>query len=457
MKKVSRRSFVQTSITAATAAIFIPGLKSCSPNSKLNIAIIGVGNRGAANLRGLPVDKDGNKLDNIVALCDVDDEHTAESYALYPNAKRFKDYRVMMDQIGKEIDAVVVSTPDHCHFTAAMSAMQLGKHVYVEKPLAHNIWQLRTLKKAAKYYDVVTQMGNQGHTTEGIRLVKEWYDAGVLGDVREVIAWCGQPQFQAPRYFLKPETYPPAPAEIPAGLDWDLWLGPAKNRHYSDIYIPRTWRGWYDFGNGALGDWACHTLDAPFWALDLGIPSSVNSEFKKETYPDLTPEQSILQYEFPARGNKPPVSLKWYEGGLLPENRPEWGLDELSTYGMIMVGDKKTLMTGGTPNNPKLLLPKDEWEAFTKAIPKRTIPRVPDGKPQIEWVDCIKNGNVPGSNFEYSADLTEMTLLGVMAQRFNTLIEYDKDKMKVVNHPEFDVYVKEPARDGWVYGEELWS
>ncbi len=459
MKNLNRRSFVKTAATISAGAMILPTLKSCSPNSKLNLAFIGVGGRGSANIAACDQkDEKGVSLHNIVALCDVSEESAAEGFNAYPKAKRFSDFRVMLDKMGKEIDAVVIAIPDHSHFAATMAAMQLGKHVHVEKPLAHNIWQLRTLKKAAKHYGVITQMGNQGHTTEGIRFVKEWYDAGVLGDVREIHAWFNGPDFNPKGYFLKPDTYPPTGQPVPAGLDWETWLGPNSDRPYSPYYLPRFWRGWYEFGNAELGDWACHTLDAPFWSLDLGMPTSVDSIIRTPSPEGFVSDQSKLQFNFPARGNKPPVTLHWYEGGLQPENRPEWNMPELPGSGMVMVGDKKSLMTGGRPNKPRLVGSDEEWLEFSKAIPKRTIPRVAEEDPQGEWINAITGkGPMPGSTFDYAADLTEMALVGVMAQRFDTTIEYDAANMKVTNHPDFDQYIKEPVKEGWSYGEELWS
>lgn len=459
MKNLSRRSFMKTAAAASAGAMILPTLKSCSPNSKLNLAFIGVGGRGGANINGCNMlDENGVALNNIVALCDVSEERAASGFEQFPNAKRFTDFRVMFDKMGKDIDAVVIATPDHTHFPATMAAMQLGKHVMVEKPLAHNIWQLRTLRKAADHYGVITQMGNQGHTTEGIRFVKEWYEAGVLGEVKEVIAWFNGPHFSEKGYFNKPDNYPPVGETVPSGLDWDSWIGPAKDRPYSHFYLPKWWRGWYEFGNGELGDWACHTLDAPFWALDLGMPTSVDSIVRSPSAEGYVSDQSQLEFNFAARGNKPAVKLHWYEGGLQPENRPEWGLDQLPGSGMIMVGDKKSLATGGRPNEPRLLGSDEEWLEFTKAIPKRTIARVDEENPQAEFIKAIKGeGAKPGSSFDYSARLTEMASVGVMAQRFDTCIEYDAENMKVTNHPEFDEYIKEPVREGWSYGEDLWS
>lgn len=459
MKNVSRRSFVKTAAAVSAGAMILPTLKSCSPNSKLNLAFIGVGGRGGANIKGCNMmDENGVPLNNIVALCDVSEDRAASGFDQFPNAKRFTDFRVMFDKMGKDIDAVVIATPDHTHFPATMAAMQLGKHVMVEKPLAHNIWQLRTLRKAADHYGVITQMGNQGHTTEGIRFVKEWYEADVLGEVTEVIAWFNGPHFSEKGYFNKPNNYPPVGETVPAGLDWDSWVGPAKDRPYSHFYLPKWWRGWYEFGNGELGDWACHTLDAPFWALDLGMPTSVDSIVRSPSGEGYVSDHSQLEFNFAARGNKPAVKLHWYEGGLKPEIRPEWEVDELPGSGMIMVGSKKSLGTGGRPNQPKLLGSDEEWMEFTKAIPKKTIPRVDEENPQAEFIKAIKgDGAKPGSSFDYSARLTEMASVGVMAQRFDTRIEYDAKNMKVTNHPEFDQYIKEPVRDGWAYGEDLWK
>lgn len=458
MKKVSRRSFVKTASFASAGVMILPNLTAYSPNSKLNLAFIGVGGRSGANIRGC-VQKDAKGVDanNVVALCDVSDERAADGYNAYPKAKRFTDFRKMLDQMGNEIDAVVISTPDHTHFAATMAAMQLGKHVYVEKPLAHNIWELRTLKKAAKHYGIISQMGNQGHTTEGIRFVKEWYEAGVLGEVREVIAWNGGAQFRETGYYLKPNHFPPPPQTVPQGLDWDSWLGPAEERPYSRYYLPRFWRGWYDFGNGQLGDWACHTLDAPFWALNLGMPASVQSIFKSSSVEGFIADQSQLQFNFPARGNQPPVTMHWYEGGIKPANRPEWGLKELPGSGMILVGSKKSLMTGARPNDPKLLVSEEEWKAFSENMPEKKIPRVNHEDPQGEWMKAIKgDGPMPGSTFDYAADLTEMALVGVLAQKLHADLEYDAANMKITNHKGLDRYIKEPVREGWSYGEELW-
>jgi len=455
--KQTRRDFIKSAGAFSAGAFFIPNLIHYSPSNRLNIAVIGVGGQGRANWSRLINQKDPGWNENIVALCDVDLNRAADGFKTMPNARRFKDFRVMFDKMHKEIDAVMVCTPDHVHFPAAMAAMELGKHVIVEKPLAHNVWQLRTLQKAAKHYKVITQLANQGHATNGIRQVKEWYEAGILGNVTEVIAWFDGPAFGKGMYFNKPESFPPAEQPVPEYFDWDLWLGPAAYRPYNGVYAPKTWRGWFDFGNGELGDWCCHTLDAPFWSLDLGMPDVVETEFKTPV-PDtgFVSDQAIIRWDFPKRRDKVPVTLRWYEGGLKPENRPEWNLKNLPGSGMIMVGDKHCLMTGGRPNDPKILLPGEEWTEFQKNLPAQTIPRVFEENPQREWIEAIKNNTLPGSNFDYSAKLVEMSIIGVLAQRFNTRIEYDAANMKVSNHPELAVYIKEPVRKGWEYGEKLW-
>ena len=381
MTNLTRRSFIAKTATLAAGAALLPGLSGCKPG-KVNIAFIGVGGRGQDHWSDC-------MSENVVALCDVNDVAAAEGFKTFPNAKRFKDFRVMFDKMANEIDAVIIATPDHVHFPAAMAAMQLGKHVYVEKPLAHNIWQIRTLRKAAKHYNVINTMGIQGHALMGIRYVKEWYEAGILGDVKEVLAWFEGPQFDPKGYFTKPDSYPPKEEQVPAGLDWDLWVGPAAMRPYNSTYLPRFWRSWYDFGNGGLGDWGCHTLDAPFWSLDLGMPLSVDPLLRSPSPEGFVSDKSVLKFEFEARGTKPPVTLTWFDGGEKPENRPEWGLKEVPGRGMIMVGEKASLITGGRPANPKLLIPDAEWDHFTKNLPKETIPRV-EGGPVVSGLRQLK-------------------------------------------------------------------
>ena len=457
MNYFNRRGFLKTSALLAGATLIGPTLLSCqNPNSKLNIAVIGVGGRGRANYNPIL------ETENIVAMCDVDDIRAKDGYekikSSFPDVKKFSDFRVMFDKMHKEIDAVIISTPDHTHFAPAMIAMELGKHVYMEKPLAHNVWECRTLKKAAKYYNIVSQMGNQGHTTNGVRQIKEWYEAGILGEVKEVHAWIGSFDFRPGHYWSMPESFPPPKQEIPKNLNWDLWLGPAKSRDYNSVYVPKSWRGFFDFGNGQLGDWSCHTLDGPFWALNLGMPSEIKSYAENRINDHhFVCEKSIVTYKFPKRVDRQEVTMKWYEGGYKPEINPAWPINELAGAGMIMVGSKNSLITGGRPNNPRLLVSDEEWNEFQNNMPKQTIPRLKwgDETPVHEWIDAIKNNYLPESNFSYGAELTEMALLGTLSQRFASRIEYDSENMRITNRPDINEYLKEPARDGWRYGESI--
>jgi len=452
MKNNSRRSFIKYTSALSSGLLIIPSLYGYSANNRLNVAVIGVGGRGQANWSRVP-------QENIVAMCDVDDNRAKDGYKLHPKVRKFKDFRVMFDKMHKEIDAVIISTPDHTHFAATMAAMELGKHVYVEKPLAHNVWELRTLKKAAKYYGIVSQMGNQGHTTNGIRLIKEWYEAGILGQVKEVHAWIGSFNFRPGHYWTKPESFRPPKHPVPDYLDWDLWLGPAKFRDFNSAYAPKSWRGFYDFGNGQLGDWSCHTLDGPFWSLDLGMPKSINVDVTNPmTKQNFVSEKSIVTYSFEKNKKRPPVTLKWYEGGLKPELYKEMGIDKMKSFdrqGMVMVGDKNSLITGGRPNNPRLVMSDSDWDDFKRNAPEKTIPRIKDETPVEEWVHAIKNDTLPLSNFEYGASLTEMAVLGCLAQRFNANLDYDSKNMKIINRPDVDRFIKPTVRKGWSYGDNF--
>ena len=255
-KYMNRRSFVK-STAIATSAFALPRFSIAEPGKtkKINVAVVGVAGMGGYALGEAA-------KENLVAMCDVDDARAANAFKRFPNVPRFKDFRSMLDKLGKDIDAVSISTPDHTHFAAAMAAMERGKHVFIQKPLAHNIWQVRTLRKAARHYKVITQMGNQGHTFTGMRRIKEWVDAGVVGDVREVITWTNRPN---PPWFVPPSSFPPVTGPAPTTLDWDLWQGPVQSQDYSADYVPVKWRGWWKYGCGALGDIGCHTFDAPFW------------------------------------------------------------------------------------------------------------------------------------------------------------------------------------------------
>lgn len=430
---------------ALTLGSFAIGKPGPSANSKLNLGLIGVGGVAKWILPSL-------EQHNFVALCDVDNTSAALAYEKYSGVPTFKDFRVMFDKMGDQIDAVVINTPDHIHFPATMAAMERGIHVFVQKPATHDIWQCRTLLKAADKYDVVTQMGNQGHATEGIRLAKEWYDAGVLGEVREVIAWTNRPSSALHNQL---HIHDSPKEEVPPSLDWDLWLGPVPYHHYSKYYAPGHWRWYWDFGSGALGDIGCHTLDTAIWALGLGIPNRVDVEFDGQG----DRPNSIVTYHFPARGSQPPVRVKWYEGlSEAPvDYLPAPTTKAESEGGLIMVGSKQTFYHYDMrPNSVKLLMSDDEWREFRRALPKKTIPRVKGGITG-DWANGIINGTTPCSSFEVSLPLTELILLGVVAQRAGHSIEWDEQTMTVPGHPELDTIVKQPVRAGWGYGEHLWA
>lgn len=450
----SRRRFLKTS-AAAAAALSLPRLAftqtSPAATSKIQVACIGIGNRGwyaVSELLKLP-------MVQIVAVCDVDETLVAETrkkaselgYPDFAQVPLFKDYREMFAKMGDRIDAVTVSTPDHHHYPATMMALQRRKHVYVEKPLTHTVGEARALRLEAKKAGVITQMGNQGRATEGIRLIREWTQAGVLGDVRNVVAW--SPEFPE-LYYRRPKSLLVAAEKPPATLDWDLWLGPAEKRPYNSIYAPRTWRGWWDFGCGMLGDWACHTLDGPWWALDLGSPEWVEAESGPLSSVNV-PEWSEVTYQFPARGERPPVVLKWLEGSRKKPSAPSIWDPKLPfpERGMLMLGDKNVLFSpNGRPDSPRLL-PDTVMETFKRNRPAPTLPRVLGG-PVKEWIDSIYGiGPTPGSNFDYSVPLTEMVLLGVVAQRTGKRIEWDSINGQITNDPTLNRYIDIVARDGW--------
>ena len=446
-----RRTFLRTS-TLAAGALGLPRLSvartGAAPSGTIGIAVVGAGGMGSYAVEQAATER-------FVAICDVDDQRACPAYEKHPGVPRFRDFRVMLDKLHKDIDAVAISTPDHTHFPIAMAAMELGKHVFVQKPLAHNIWQVRTLQKAARRYRVITQMGNQGHTFEGMRRIKEWVDAGVIGEVRQVVTWTNRPNDP---WFIPPRSFPPATMCPPADLDWDLWQGPVAAREYSRAYVPITWRGWWAYGCGSLGDIGCHTFDAPFWALNLGAPTRVRAFSEPPPGPGFVSMNSVVSYEFPARGDKPPVTLTWYEKGFdVPKPRRwEAGKPLPVEGGMYMEGTKETLFHAGMRPESPMLTPAERFMAMKGELRNiGKLPPVGDG-PIEEWIRAIKGeGPMPGSSFDYAAPLTEVVLLGALAQRTGRTIDWDAEAMRVVGQPELDPLIKEPAREGWRYGEGL--
>ncbi len=457
-QNLSRRNFLRNTTLSALGASVLPrfsiGKAGPSANSKVNVACVGIGHMGNAAVESA-------LGENLVAICDVDWRADATIWgermpilraAENPKAGKFTDFRRMLDKMGNEIDAVLVSTPDHTHFPIGMAAMEAGKHVFIQKPLAHNIWQVRTLRKAMHRYGVKTVMGNQGHTIEGIRRIKEWVDAGVLGEVREVHCWTDRP---IEPWFVKPDRIPVEGQRAPKGLDWDLWQGPVSRRRFSDAYVTQRWRGWWDYGVGALGDIGCHCLDAPFWALKLGLPSAVDVELDEPANDQYTPFGAHVTYHFPARGEMPPVTLHWWEGRPRPPMLD--GMKELPSNGMYMLGSKEILYHEDMRPYSPMLWPRERMQDYRSILKDKTIPRV-QGGPFAELFRDIKGeGPQCGSNFDYAAPLTEVILLGSLAIRAGHRIEWDAKTMTVSNRPELSNWIKEPVRKGWNYGEGLWS
>jgi len=455
---MKRRTFLAKGAGAIAASTLFPrfsiGKTGPSANSKVNVAFIGSGGWIAQQ----PYEQ-GCKDENLVAFCDADRSHCAENMKNWRTTQPFfDDYRVMLDKMHKQIDAVVVSTPDHTHFPATMAAMERGIHVYTQKPLTHNVWQARTLEKARKRYKVTTQMGNQGHAGDSIRKSVEAYRAGVIGEVSEVFAWNGGPEMGG-RHFDNPSKMPPPVSPIPEGLSWDLWLGPAKKRPFYRGYLPYKWRAFYDFGSGILADWGTHTFDTPVWTLDLDPPTVVECLDRRESLKGVVPAGSRIEYHFPANDKRGPVKLYWFDG---PQDWSKVGrIDkfeaENATYlgrACWMVGTKG-MIGCDTHAGSSTVAPGPLRKEYQANPPKESIPRV-SGGPFREWLRAIKGaGPEPGSNFSYSAKLTEIILLGVLAQRFNTRIEWDARNARITNHPELNVFVKEPVRKGWEYGETL--
>ena len=445
-----RRSFLTGLAGLGISFTIVPrhvlgGVGFTPPSERVNVAGIGAGGMGGGDIATHA--KNGA---NIVALCDVDDERGAGSFRAFPKAKRYKDFRELIDKEAKNIDAVSVGTPDHTHAVAAMAAIRAGKHVYCQKPLTHTLHECRKLTKAAKAAGVMTQMGNQGHASEGARLTNEWIQAGVIGEVREVHVWSDRAGRLWKQGIGRPAETPP----IPKGLDWNLWLGPASERPYHPAYVPANWRGWMDFGTGALGDMGCHIIDHPVWALGLGAPTSVEARStldgsvlegnkpNQETYPIA----SIVTYEFPARGNQPAVRMTWYEGGLMPPAPVEMPTGRrLHDNGVLYVGSKGKLHHGSHGGMPEV------WpvtlQEQSKLVPK-TMERSPGH--YEEWLLACKGGPKPISNFDYAGPLTETVLLGVLALRApGTRIEWDSEKLRVTNVSDLNRYVQTEYRSGW--------
>lgn len=473
-----RRTFLKNGLTLATGFYILPrhvlgGPGFLAPSDKLLIAGIGVGGKGESDLNNF---FKGGKAD-IAILCDVDEKRAMKSRERFPKAKFYHDYREMLEKEHKNIDAVSVSGPDHVHAIQALAAMQLGKHVYVQKPLTHTIYEARVLTRAADQYKVVTQMGNQGASGEGVRQIQEWYDAGSIGDVHTVYIFTDRPVWP------QGIAWPTQTAQIPDTLKWDLWLGPAPARDYVEKLVPFNWRGWWDFGTGALGDMGCHLMEAPFKILKLGYPTeaecSVGSvyvdEFKRGYFPESCPPSSHVVLKFKGNAGKPDIKMVWMDGGIQPERPEELGPNDRmgdGGNGILMVGTKGKIMAGTYGANPRLL----PATLMQQTVVPKTLYRVPgneDGH-YTQWVDaCIAGFGSTEANrlsapFSISGPLTEAVLMGNLAIRSydlqrpsknirgrfeypgrNIKLQWDGSKMEVTNFKEANAFVTKSYRDGF--------
>ena len=444
---VTRRAFLQRASLASAATVAFPAILRSqpgqpSPNNRLNVACIGLGSQGRNVVNAM-------KGENLVAFCDVDDAHAARVYDAHPEVPRFRDYRVLLEKLGDRIDAVAIATPDHMHYPIAVAALQLGKHVFLEKPLTHTIAEARQLARLAQEKKVATQMGNQGRATESIRLYKEGVDAGVLGDVREVHAWTNRPLSHWPqgRLAVRPPDHSKMIPVCPPTLDWDLWLGVAPARPYDPMFAPFKWRGFWDFGTGAMGDMGCHIIDGAFWALQLGAPRTVEAVGAFQN--DLTgPSAAMVVFEFPARGALPPLTLKWFEGGLTPALPGDWETGrELPDNGTLTFGSKATVLTASHFQNLRIV-PETRMRELAPNLPAKTIPRI-EGDHFAEWIRACKGGPAAGSNFDYAAGLTELCLLSNLAVRVRRKLEWDSVAGRVTNVPEANQYLTKTYRPGF--------
>jgi len=424
--RLNRRQMLRNSALAGVGLYLSGGLRARgqSPNEKLNIAVIGAGGRGAANLGSV-------SGENIVALCDVDQRRAAPSFARFPKAKKYHDYRKLLDELDRQVDAVVVSTANHVHAPASVTAMRMGKHAYCEKPLSHSVFEARVAARVAAEQKVATQMGTQIHASSNFRRIVELIRAGAIGPVRECHIWLRGGGSAGDR----PQETPP----VPEGLDWDLWLGPAPYRPYHPCYVPHDWHYWWDFGGGAFGNMGCHYFDLAFWALGLRHPGTIEAE-GPPVHPESTPAWSAIRYQFPARGEMPPVTLTWNHGGKVPAF---WAGKELPSWAWgVFVGDRGMLAVSYPKHQ---LLPETQFADYKR--PEPTI-LASIGHHQ-EWIRACKTGSPTTCNFDYSGAITETLLLGNVAYRAGAKIEWDAGNLKITNCPEANQYLQREYREGW--------
>jgi predicted dehydrogenase len=441
---MKRRTFIRTTSLGALAYATLPPIQwawadipsrkgTFVTGRKLNIAGIGVGGQGGADI--------GNFAgENIVALCDVDFGRAKGSFNRFPQAKQYQDFRRMLMEMDDQIDAVTVSTPDHMHFPAAMMAMKMGKHVFVQKPIAHTVEEARALTLAAREHQVASHMGIQGHSFEGIRRMREWYKVRAIGEVKEVHIWTDRPIWPQGNRPLQPAQ------PVPKDFDWNLWQGVAPEKEYNRAYTAFVWRGWWEYGCGALGDIGCHALDCAFDVLSLGSPTSVEAECGPQSQWSA-PEWSTVTYQFPATAERGPVKLVWYDGGKHPDRPPTLEEDRKipDKNGQLWYGSEGTIMVNDVYCKSARMIPQAAWVDFAKnRIPEKTE-TASIGHYQ-EWVEACKGGAPAGANFDYSGPLTETVLLGNLAVRLNKRIEWDAANMRCTNAPEANDLVRKTYR-----------
>lgn len=427
-RRINRRTLLRSAAACGAGwTVLSSGIlaRGASANEKLNIAVIGIAGRGGANLGGV-------SSQNIVALCDVDDNKAGKTYDKYPKAKKYYDYRKMYEEMEKQIDAVVVSTPDHTHAHPSVAALRMGKHLYCEKPLAHAVSECRLMTDIAREKGLATQLGAQRHALTNMHRVVELVQSGAIGEVREVHSWIGGDRGMPP----VPTEFPP----VPSHLKWDLWLGPAKDRPYSPEYCPYKWRFWWDFGTGETGNWGCHILDIPFWALGLKHCTKVQAA-GPPVDDQRTPKSMAVRYEFPARGDQPPVTLNWYHTKSPP---PIVAKEKLSSKGAntVFVGSEGILICGF---GSRKLYPEDKYQDFQPPDP--FIPDSPGF--HNEWITACKGGEPATCNFDYSGPMAETVLLGNLAYRVSQGFEWDAATMTAKNCAAAEPHIRPEYRDGW--------
>ncbi|HTJ13713.1 MAG TPA: Gfo/Idh/MocA family oxidoreductase [Dinghuibacter sp.] len=481
-KTTTRRDFLKTTSLAGAGFMIVPrhvlGRGFIAPSDKLIIASCGAGGKGESDIANFY--KSGKA--EIAYLCDVDDRRSAKTRANFPKAKYYKDWRELLEKEGKHFDAVSVSTPDHNHAIIALSAMAMGKHVYVQKPMAHDIGEVRRMTQAAKQYNVVTQMGNQGSSGDGVRQMREWYDSGVIGDAHEIWCWTDRPVWP------QGKAWPDKAPSVPSELTWDLWLGTAPYKDYVDGLVPFNWRGWWDYGTGALGDMGCHIIEPAFRTVGLGYPyqceCSVGSvyvgEFDRGYFPDGPPPSShiVLKFKVPSKltpGKINDITFHWMDGGIQPARPEELGPNEMmgdGGNGVLIYGDKGKMMCSTYSENPRLL----PTSRTSQVHVPQTLPRVVGGADghYAQWVEAAiagpgsKEASLLSSSFDIAGPVTETVLMGNLAirsfdlrkpradgkkgwdypGRYITLL-WDGDNMKVTNFDDANQFVQRSYRQGW--------